>query len=583
MSSPQKGTPLPRSSSDSRIPSPPPDPTHIFLPSPQTASVSDMIEDADAFHITIPTSPHPSPPLSPSRSPLRRQSPQLSPRPSPNFKPEKSTVSFSEYVASELARDQTLPDPFVSFAPAARPDSTAASRPQRQLSDPFDSDSDDAQPKNIIEHSADIPRSETEPNLPTCKPKSEISQTHTAANDLFSHYAATPSHVFSGVPSKGRYGKLDCIEIDEHGNSVSRQMSRTDILQEARSTLPGAQPSPHVVNRWLNSTGKMPSPDLKQFSKLFEPLAITSRKAAQKALRDYLRNSLQARDIRQVDPAFAAKPALWVRHSAIVVSLEGLRSIILPNKMFLFDPSSEKTKKLAFIAKQSIMARPEGETPQPFEFRALEGILIFLVMGLEVDFGKLKPDIDEYLHQMPNELTTKMLEELRRQKQQLNQFHSRANIVRTVLENLLDDDEEMANMYLTEKHMSQNYARNALDHSEVETLLEAYLQTIDLHVNHASLLNDAIEDTEDLIMIHLDTLRNRLLSVELAMSVVSMMFGFGGVVAGIFGMNINIPMFEASASRFWFLGVVLLITVTVVSVSWMVLVMLRRRGLYSFY
>ncbi|KAI0558448.1 mrs2 [Gracilaria domingensis] len=524
-----------------------------------------------------------SPPHSPRRP---RASPPPSPPPPPPPQPaftEPTPVSFSEYVASELARDQAAQEPFAVSFGASTVDQAAVVAAAG--ADPFDSESDEAVNDGLVDHPVEaIPRSETEPNLPVAA--APIKPSHSAQKRAhFSNFTHIPSRASLPAPNKARYtdGKLDCIQIDMQGNVTNRQMRRADILQEARSTFPGSQPPPHVVNKWLNGDAPLPSPELKQFSRLFEPNAVANRKTAQKALRDYLRNSLQARDIRQVDPAFAAKPALWVRHSAIVVSLEGLRAIILYNKMFLFDPTTEKTQQLLYIAKQSITAQPDAENPQPFEFRALEGILIYLAMGLETEFGRLKPQIEEYLHQMPNELTTKMLEELRLKKQQLNQFHARANSVRSVLENLLDEDEEMASMYLTEKHISENYARSAVDHSEVETLLEAYLQAIDLHVNHASLLNDAIEDTEDLIMIHLDTLRNRLLSVELAMSVVSMMFGFGGVVAGVFGMNITIPLFDATASRFWFLAVVLVIAVTVICVSWLVLVMLRRRGLYSFY
>ncbi|PXF47272.1 Magnesium transporter MRS2-1 [Gracilariopsis chorda] len=576
---------MPRVTSDSHFSVPTPETPHICIPSVANAPVSHMIEDAEAYHITLPNSPRPSPPMSPSRSPRRRASPLPTPRPSPSFNPEPATtVSFSEYVASELARDQTAQlDLGVSFAPAARLERTPISTAQRPAPDPFDSDSDGAVPPTLVEPAADIPRSETEPNLHIQKHSTE-SETSTPSAPQYSAPTGIPAIGYSNAPSKSRYAELDCIQIDAQGNVTERKMKRADILYEARSSLPGSQPSRYIVNKWLNNaTQAPPSPELKQFSSLFETDAVTSRKSAQKALRDYLRNSLQARDIRQVDPAFAAKPALWVRHSAIVVSLEGLRAIILHNKMFLFDPSKEKTKHLEYTARQSIKARPDAENPQPFEFRALEGILIYLAISLETEFSKIKLQIEKYVNQMPNELTTKMLEELRLKKQQLNQFHSRANSVRTVLENLLDEDDEMASMYLTEKHISQNYARSALDHSEVETLLEAYLQAIDLHVNQASLLNDAIEDTEDLIMIHLDTLRNRLLSVELAMSVVSMMFGFGGVVAGVFGMNITIPLFESTASRYWFLVIVVIITITVVSVSWLVLVILRRRGLYSFY
>lgn len=446
---------------------------------------------------------------------------------------------------------------------------------QAPTADPFDSDNSS---KRILETSRpdaiELPRSETLPAL--CEIISPNVLESESVEPTADPEDAHEPFVFTG---KGRYGKLDCIELDEKGLFEERQLSRADILNEARATLSETQPSPKAVGKWLTDNVPIPSPHAAQF----EPFAAGSRKAAQKAMRDYLRNSLQARDIRQVDPAFAARPALWVRHSAIVVSLEGLRAIILHSKMFLFDPGKERTKHLLFIAQQSVLARPDAENPQPFEFRALEGILIFLAMGLESEFEALKPEIDLYLHQLPNQLNTKMLEELRSKKQQLNHFHSRANSVKTILEGVLDEDEDMANMYLTEKHMSRNYVRDAVDHNEVETLLEAYLQVIDEHVNHAALLNDAIDDTEDLVSIHLDTLRNRLLSIDLVLSVVSMTFSFGGVVAGVFGMNVRIGLFDATASHKWFIGVVVSIFLSVIVGSCIMLYFLRRRGLYSFY
>lgn len=521
--------------------------------------------------------PHPpTPPLlpitqssPPSQSPLSspRPSPRARPGPSPSFPhPSKEDLPFSEYVVSEFAPAHNLS---VSFAPAAA------------SAHNFTHSETDRESKSFP---ASHPRDDASSPQPDHRPAPRVPELRFDSLPAFT--PRSPDNDFQSG-NMGRFGKLACIELDEDGAIKPREMTRAEILQEARDTLSKTQPSPKAIGKLLSNPGAAhsPSPELRQFTNMLEPGGTGGRKATQKALRDYLRNSLQARDIRQVDPAFVAKPALWVRHSALVVSLEGLRAIILHNKMFIFDPHTKRSRHLVFIAKQKVMAKMDAENDQPFEFRALEGILIFLAIGLEKEFTSLKPSIEDYLTELPNELTTKMLENLRLLKQQLNHFHARASGVKTILEGLLDDDEEMANMYLTEKHSSHNYhGRSAVDHSEIETMLEAYLQVIDEHVNHAALLNNAIDDTEDLVMIHLDTLRNRLLSVELSLSVVSMTFGIGGVVAGVFGMNIRIPLFEDTKSgHLWFPLVVLLIFVVVLGGSLFALFALRRRGLYSFY
>jgi magnesium transporter len=374
---------------------------------------------------------------------------------------------------------------------------------------------------------------------------------------------------------------LKCIEIANDGSVCERLLSRAEILQEARATLPTYAPSPKEVGRWLENP-KEKSPDLREF-KAHYGLRPASKKAMQKALRNYLRNSLQPRDIRQVDPAFSAKPALWVRHSALVVSLEGVRAIILHDKMFLFDPSSPVAQTAATVIRQSVMTTTDmQEDPHlPFEFKALEGIFIIGILGLEQEFNGMKPVIDRHLRDLPNDLTTGMLEELRINKQRLHQFLARAHSVRDILDKLLDEDEDMANMYLSEKHASPSQSRNVENHDEVEMLLEAYMQVIDELVNRADLLNNAIEDTEDLVMIHLDTLRNRLLSVDLALNIFGMAFAFGGCVSSVFGMNLLFPLDTPSRGNYSFLIVVLVIVGFAVVVPWVSLVALKKRGLFS--
>lgn len=380
-----------------------------------------------------------------------------------------------------------------------------------------------------------------------------------------------------------RSHSLPCIEILEDGSKSVRIMSRSDVLQEARSTLPKNAPTPHDVAQMLRRPEER-SEELREFGVRYGPGREASHRDMQRALRYYLRHSLQPRDIRQVDPAFTAKPALWVRHSALVVSIEHVRAIVLHDKVFLFDLEKPKVQRAASIIQRTIQSEPDvlEDIEMPFEFKALEGIFVASIMALDREFQHyLTPKISGHLRELPDKLTTQGLEELRANKQLLNHFLSRANNARDVLEKLLDEDEDMANMYLTEKHRNPTVSRADVDHDEVEMLLETYMQVMDELVSHAELLNDQIDDTEDLVMIHLDTLRNRLLSVELVLSVVSMTFGFGGMLAGIFGMNLSIPLFADSASRFWFLGVVIVIIAFTVVVSWLMLLALKRRGLYS--
>lgn len=552
-----------------------------------------MFPEDTAYTITIPpaTSPSPTPPETPQTARTHNRSPTR------HGAAPHSAVSFTEYVTSEFVLNDESPRFTLSFKPppnslpppadaisVAAPPSTAATTHHADVLDSLQTGSALAKVARG-DNEKPLHRSETLPNMTSEYGLEEGSDGDNLSSSDINE--VRKESMEAHAPSRSRCSRLDILEIDCDGEVRELSLTRAEILQKARSKTDERIAWPSTMDGMLSSEGvdnnqpQWSDLPLREGIPAGSPRLDSRRRAVQKALRDYLRNSLQARDIRQVDPAFVAKPALWVRHSAIVVSLEGMRAIILYDRLLLFDPLRNETKQLLNVAQKCIMSMPDADNPQTFEFNALEGILIFVAMRLEREFDTLKPQIDKYLHHLPNELTTKMLEELRRKKQQLNHFHSRACNVKTILENLLDEDDEMANMYLTEKHEQGRMIRDCHDHSEVETLLEAYLQVIEEHVNHASLLHDAIEDTEDLVMIHLDTLRNRLLSVELTLSVVSMMFGAGGVIAGAFGMNLQMPLFEQDASTLWFLFVVVMIVLIVGAVSWLVLISLRRRGLYS--
>jgi len=433
--------------------------------------------------------------------------------------------------------------------------------------------------------------------------------------------------------------ELKLIDFRPDGSHELRSLSRKEILVEARDSMPARSINRRVVAELLQRGATkratvaavsatrtdedddyerqraraLPSPPayrpkstevgggvggsdhaaVEDVAALLQKLGISGasggKKARSRALRQYLRNELQPRDIRQVDPAFSAKPALWVRHSALVVSLQGVRALICHDRMFLFDPDDARVRKAAKIVEHRLRTDPNVEDVfMPFEFKALEGVLIATVMQLEREFAILEPAFKESLSAdwSGNRLTTTKLEQLRLNKQRLSYFQKEAASVQHALQDVLDEDEDMANMYLTEKSRqlavgAAPHGRDPLDHDEVEVLLEAYLQVIDDLSSKAELLDEAIDDTEDLVGIHLDTLRNRLIMFQLVLSIVGMTFSFGGMVAGFFGMNLPISIFEGPGSEWWFLGVTVMIIIVIVLVTVLTVSFLKWQGLYS--
>ena len=77
------------------------------------------------------------------------------------------------------------------------------------------------------------------------------------------------------------------------------------------------------------------------------------------------------------------------------------------------------------------------------------------------------------------------------------------------------------------------------EHEGVEALLEAYYMHVDFSHKRLTELRDAIEDTEDLAEINLDSQRNQLIKIDLVLSNGMLSVGIFSMVAGTFGMNLR--------------------------------------------
>ncbi|KAJ0755359.1 putative Mg2+ transporter protein, CorA-like/Zinc transport protein ZntB [Helianthus annuus] len=179
--------------------------------------------------------------------------------------------------------------------------------------------------------------------------------------------------------------------------------------------------------------------------------------------------------------------------------------------------------------------------------------------------------------------------------------------VRDEIEQLMDDDGDMAEMYLTDKKLrmdsiyyggdqsttgyrsndglqsasapvspvssppeyrklekSISFARSRHDSmrssesskqniEEMEMLLEAYFVVIDSTLNKLTSLKEYIDDTEDFINIQLDNVRNQLIQFELLLTTATFVVAICGVVAGVFGMNFPITLFDNPTAFDWVL------------------------------
>ncbi|OAY79411.1 Magnesium transporter MRS2-F [Ananas comosus] len=358
------------------------------------------------------------------------------------------------------------------------------------------------------------------------------------------------------------------------------------------------------------------------------------------------RTGLRPRDLRVLDPLLSYNTSILGRERAIVVNLDHIRAIITASELLIANPreplieplvqdlrslvsASENPPQQEVVGKKapsswpsfsgnspSVKPSPEGspkvtlqtllsidekgesrrglevDLPRgrstkvlPFEFRALEVFLESACKCLELEITALEKEAYPALDELTSKVSTLNLERVRKIKSRLVSISGRVQKVRDELEHLLDDDMDMAAMYLTEKlayqaagglssrfdldkdpielgedeaeddedeiESSEGYGGVKPNVDELEMLLEAYFVQTDGTLNKLSTLREYVDDTEDYINIMLDDKQNQLLQMGIMLSTATLVTSFGIVIAGVFGINIHIPLYEFPYITFW--------------------------------
>ncbi|KAG6511519.1 hypothetical protein ZIOFF_029587 [Zingiber officinale] len=345
------------------------------------------------------------------------------------------------------------------------------------------------------------------------------------------------------------------------------------------------------------------------------------------------RVQIHARDLRILDPLLSYPSAILGREGAIVLNLEHIKAIITADEVFLRDPSEDNVVPIVEELRRRLQSQninqahgegkestvcqhdleaieEDGMLNQPSVSLSMHKIADFTIkllylssLSLEVALEAICSYLDARATELEtaaypalDELTSKMyvklnehtashmlaekirpicissrnLDRVRKLKSSMTRLTARVQKVRDELEQLLDDDDDMADLYLSRKIAGAstpvsgsgvpNWAPpsptigskisraskasaatihgNENDVEELEMLLEAYFMQIDGTLNKMTTLREYIDDTEDYINIQLDNHRNQLIQLELFLSSGTVSLSIYSLVAGVFGMNI---------------------------------------------
>ncbi|KAI8054961.1 uncharacterized protein B0P05DRAFT_560911 [Gilbertella persicaria] len=270
-------------------------------------------------------------------------------------------------------------------------------------------------------------------------------------------------------------------------------------------------------------------------------------------------HSLLPRDLRTIDTySVYQKPTILVRPEAVLVNIAHLKALIKCDAVVLFDTfgSADSYNQSIFIydLQERLKSQKDG---LPFEFRALEAILISVTSSLQSELdilegpvNKLLGDIED-LADIEESMHGDKLRDLLQYSKKLSKFEQDALSIRDVLEEVLDNDDDLAAMYLSDK--KQGKYRAPSDHEEIELLLEAYYKQTEEIAAKAETLRQHMRSTEEIIQLILDVSRNSLMWYDIRLTILtlsaSVVSGFGA----IFGMNLK-NYFEDDPYAFGFVS-----------------------------
>ncbi|XP_047952198.1 magnesium transporter MRS2-3-like isoform X1 [Salvia hispanica] len=272
------------------------------------------------------------------------------------------------------------------------------------------------------------------------------------------------------------------------------------------------------------------------------------------------RTGLPSRDLRMLDTALSYPSAIMGRDEAIVVNLESISCIITSTQMIFLN--SKHPYLTSFINNMQQLFRhrhdfyttkeaPMDQTDDqenvilPFEFFALEACLQATCKSLDEEQAtRLEQEAHPALDKLTSKISNLNLDWVRVIKTRLVAITGRVQKVRDELEHLLDDDQDMAQMYLTEKLEDDEEEDVRPNLEELEMILEAYFVEMEGTLNKLLNLREMVESREEYIKTMLDVKQNQSLQTQVVINTTSLAVGTLIVLTGVFGMNIGIEMFD---------------------------------------
>lgn len=253
---------------------------------------------------------------------------------------------------------------------------------------------------------------------------------------------------------------------------------------------------------------------------------------------------LRHRDLRDIDLKSESVTRILVRPSTILLQFFHLCMIVQADEALLInnyqdDHNNQGELYQEFKRRMSGINFETADVPElPYELRAVEAALVAVLSTLHHNLNEARAEAEESARSLKLEsgIGAIGLDLVFERTRRLGQIEQKARLVRDTIREVLDTDEDLAGMYLSDRRAGKPHA--ITDHQEAEYMLEAYHSAADMLVESSRASIDILRKKENTFRSSLAVQRNQIMFLEARIAIHTLGLAAGTMIAGLFGMNL---------------------------------------------
>ncbi len=258
---------------------------------------------------------------------------------------------------------------------------------------------------------------------------------------------------------------------------------------------------------------------------------------------------LHVRDLR---PIFSLRqmPTIARRGKCLVINFRAVKLIVGQEKVLVFNTESEKiADQFIPILTERILSREERAQ---FEHIVLDAALVHILGKTLDNFEKAASLVERILAMLRTQHHDEIFEKLLSGKKKLSKLAKNTRELNEILDEILDDNEELEDMYLGKTPKTTD---------DLESILENVVEQLEDISNRIDELDENIDDTQEILTLKLASRRNKIIQTDLILTSITAIFAFLAVVTGFFGMNILNKVETRFDVFLWVLGIMFLFSI----------------------